>query len=50
MRLGVKLDTRSDDPEEIARAYIDAGYSTAVAPPVSLDQPERIHAIREAFA
>jgi len=50
MRLGVYLDTRSDDPEEIARAYIDAGYSTAVAPPVSLDQPERIHAIREAFA
>jgi sugar phosphate isomerase/epimerase len=50
MRLGVYLDTRSDDPEEIARAYIDAGYSTAVAPPVSLEQPERIHAIREAFA
>ncbi len=50
MRLGVHLDTRSDDPEEIARAYVDAGYSTAVAPPVSLDQPERIHAIREAFA
>ncbi len=50
MRLGVYLDTRSDDPEEIARAYVEAGYSTAVAPPVSLDQPERIRAIREAFA
>ena len=50
MRLGVYLDTRSDDPQEIARAYIDAGYSTAVAPAVSLDQPERIHAIRDAFA
>lgn len=50
MRLGVYLDTRSDDPEEIARAYVEAGYSTAVAPPVSLDRPERIRAIREAFA
>ena len=30
MRLGVKLDTHNDDPEEIARAYVDAGYSAAV--------------------
>jgi len=29
---------------------VDAGYSAAVAPPVSLDQPERIRAIRETFA
>ncbi len=50
MRLGVKLDTHSDDPEAIARAYVDAGYSAAVCPPVSLDQPERIRALREAFA
>ena len=50
MRLGASLHTRSDDPEDIARAYVDAGYSAAVCPPVSLDQPERIHAIREAFA
>lgn len=50
MRLGVYLETKSDDPDEIARAYLDAGYSAAVCPPVSLDQPERIEAIREAFA
>jgi len=50
MRLGVGLSTPIDDPEEIARAYVDAGYSAAVCPPVSLDQPERIRAIREAFA
>ena len=50
MRLGVSLDTPSDDPEEIARTYVDAGYSAAVCPPVSLDQPERIRALRETFA
>jgi sugar phosphate isomerase/epimerase len=50
MRLGVGLDKKSDDPQEIARAYIDAGYSAAVCPSVSLDQPGRIRAIREAFA
>jgi len=50
MRLGAELDTHSDDPEAIARAYVDAGYSAAVCPPLSLDQPERIRALREAFA
>ena len=50
MRLGVSLSTHSDDPEEIARAYVDAGYAAAVCPPVSLDQPERTRAIRAAFA
>jgi sugar phosphate isomerase/epimerase len=50
VRLGVKLETRSDDPVEMARAYVDAGYAAAVCPSVSLDQPERIHVIREAFA
>ena len=50
MRLGLYLDTDSDDPELIARAYVDAGYSAAVCPPVTLDQPERIRALREAFA
>ena len=49
MRLGVSLDAPSDDPEEIHCAYVDAGYSAAVAPSVSLDQPERVRAIREAF-
>ena len=50
MRLGASLETRSDDPEQIARAYVDAGYAAAVCPPVSLDQPHRIRAIRDAFA
>ena len=51
MRLGVSLHTSNDeDPEAIARGYIQAGYSAATCPAVSLDQPERIKAIREAFA
>ncbi len=50
MRLGVFLPIDSDDPATIARAYVAAGYSAAVCPPVSLDEPERIRAIREAFA
>ena len=50
MRLGVSLDVQSDDPEVIARAYLAAGYSAAGCPPVSLDQPEKIRAIREAFS
>jgi sugar phosphate isomerase/epimerase len=50
MRLGVGLDFKSDDPDEMARAYVDAGYSAAICPPVSLEQPERVRAVREAFA
>ena len=49
MRLGVGLQTGFADPDAIARAYVDAGYSAAVCPPVALDQPERIKSIREAF-
>ncbi len=49
MRLGVGLSVPSDDPEVIARAYIEAGYSAAICPAVTLEQPERIRAIREAF-
>jgi sugar phosphate isomerase/epimerase len=49
MRLGVGLHTEFDSPEAIARAYVEAGYSAAVCPPVSLEQPDRIQAIREAF-
>ena len=50
MRLGVGLNIPSDDPEEIARAYIEAGYTAAVCPEVTLDQPERIRAIQNAFS
>lgn len=49
MRLGLSLHTDTDDPEAIARAYVGAGYSAAVCPPVTLEQPERIRTIREAF-
>jgi sugar phosphate isomerase/epimerase len=49
MRLGVSLHTDLEDPDAIARVYVKAGYSAAVCPPVSLDQPERMRAIREAF-
>ncbi|UCC63594.1 MAG: sugar phosphate isomerase/epimerase [Anaerolineae bacterium] len=50
MRLGVKLDIKNADPDEMARAYVVAGYSAAVCPPLSLDEPDRIRAVREAFA
>lgn len=50
MRLGATLDVSSDDPVEIARAYVQAGYAAAVCPPLSLDQPERVRAVRQAFA
>jgi sugar phosphate isomerase/epimerase len=49
LRLGVSLERHCEDPQEIARAYVQAGYGAAVCPPVSLDQPERIQAIRRAF-
>ena len=49
MRLGVGLSSPSDDPEAIAQAYVDAGYSAAICPAVTLEQPERIGAIRKAF-
>ena len=49
MRLGLGLQTVSDDPEKIARAYVKAGYSAAVCPPVTIDQVERIRDIRDAF-
>ena len=44
------MDFKSDDPEIIARSYLAAGYTAAGCPAVSLDQPERIKAIREAFS
>jgi sugar phosphate isomerase/epimerase len=49
MRLGVGLDFHSDDPEVIAHGYSQAGYAAAVCPAASIDQPERIRAIRAAF-
>ena len=49
MRLGVGLSIPSDDPDTIARTYVQAGYSAAICPAVTLDQPERIRAIRDVF-
>jgi sugar phosphate isomerase/epimerase len=49
MRLGASLEIGSEDPEKIARAYAVAGFSAAVCPPLTLEQGERIRAIREAF-
>jgi sugar phosphate isomerase/epimerase len=50
MRLGAAISFPSDDPEEIARSHVKAGYGAAICPEVRLDQPERIEAIRQAFA
>jgi sugar phosphate isomerase/epimerase len=50
MRLGASLEIGDDDPREIARTYAVAGYSAAVCPPLTLEQGERIRAIREACA
>jgi sugar phosphate isomerase/epimerase len=50
MRLGVGLNLQSDDPEIIARTYLESGYSAAICPEVTLDQPERIRAIQDAFS
>ena len=50
MRLGVGLSIPSDDPDTIARAYRQAGYTAAVCPAVTLDQPDRISAIQKAFS
>lgn len=49
MRLGAGLTFPSDDPEMIARGYVKAGYAAAICPAVTLDQPERIRAIQNAF-
>jgi sugar phosphate isomerase/epimerase len=50
MRLGASLRPPGDDPDDIARAFASQGYAAAVCPRVTLDQPERINALRAAFA
>jgi sugar phosphate isomerase/epimerase len=49
MRLGVGLSVPADDPDVIARAYVEAGYTAAICPQVTLEQPERMRAIQQAF-
>lgn len=46
MRLGSSLDIDDTDSVAIARDYLEAGFSAAICPPVTLDQPERIKDIR----
>ena len=50
MRLGASLNIEDADPVAIARAYFEAGFSAAICPSVTLDQPDRIEEIRKAFA
>lgn len=50
IRVGVGLAVDSEDPEEMARAYVAAGYSAAVCPPLSLADPAYIQAVHSAFA
>jgi sugar phosphate isomerase/epimerase len=50
IRLGAGLAVDTEDPEEIARAYVTAGYSAALCPPLSLDDLPYIRAIESAFA
>jgi sugar phosphate isomerase/epimerase len=50
VRLGGPLDTKSNDPEEMALAYRKVGYRAAYCPDVKLEDKDRIHAISAAFA
>ena len=50
MRLGAPVFVDSDDPDAIARAHRDLGYRAAYCPDLSLDDPDGIRAVREAFA
>jgi sugar phosphate isomerase/epimerase len=49
VRFGVDLSIPSNDPEIIAQAYVQAGCSAAICPEVTIDQPQRIRTIQEAF-
>jgi len=40
----------SDDPEAVAKAHRELGYRAGYCPDVSLGDPDRIRAVREAFA
>jgi sugar phosphate isomerase/epimerase len=50
MRLGIELEIENDDPEEVAHACANAGYSAAVLTQASIGQRERIQAICTALA
>lgn len=50
IRLGAPVFQRPDDPEELALVHRKLGYRAAYCPNVSLDDKDRIRAIREGFA
>lgn len=50
VRLGGPVFGAGDDPEEQALAHQRLGYGAAYCPNVALKDPERIRAVREAFA
>jgi hypothetical protein len=49
-RLGGSIFLKSDDPVALAREHRRLGYSTAYCPALSVGQPEKIAAVRQAFA
>jgi sugar phosphate isomerase/epimerase len=50
IRLGGPVFVKTDDPEELARAYRALGYRAAYCPNVALNDEPRIKAISEAYA
>lgn len=50
LRLGAPVFERPDDPEELALVHRKLGYRAAYCPKVSLDDKDRIRAVRDGFA
>jgi sugar phosphate isomerase/epimerase len=50
VRLGGPIFLKSDDPAELAREHRRLGYSAAYCPSARVEEADRIHAIRTAFA
>ncbi len=50
LRLGGPVFEKTDDPEALALAHRKLGYRAAYCPDVKPDDPDRIKAVREAFA
>jgi len=50
MRLGAPVFVDTDDPDALAQAHRELGYRAAYCPELTLDDPDRIRAVREAFA
>ena len=50
IRLGGPAFAKTDDPEALALAHRKLGYSAAYCPNVALNDSDKIHALRDAFA